>query len=156
LVKKKKRTLQGLQNLLPQLSKQRGWQEQLELHSIFLNWNDLLDSETAAHCKPLKIVKKVLWAEAENSAWLQQFQFQSTFILQTLNKSLSATKLKGMRFCLAEKEFAEEKKEAPLRYVPPPAEELAAFEGQVSSIRDEDAREALLRFWYLSKACKRG
>lgn len=156
MVKKKKNTLQGLQNLLPQLSQQRGWQEQLELHSVFLNWEDLLDSETTAHCKPLKIVKKVLWVEAENSAWLQQFQYQSAFILQTLNQSLTTTKLKGIRFYIAEKEFEEEKKEAPLRYVPPPEEELAAFEEQVSSIRDEDSREALLRFWYLSKACKRG
>lgn len=156
MVKKKKHTLLGLQNLLPQLSQQRGWQEQLELHSVFLDWNDLLENEIAAHCKPLKIVKKVLWAEAENSAWLQQFQYQSAFILQSLNKSLATTKLKGIRFYVAEKEFAEEPKEAPRRYVPPPAEELAAFEEQVSSIRDEEAREALLRFWYLSKACKRG
>ena len=156
MVKKKKNTLQGLVNLLPQLSQQRGWKEQLELHSVFLDWEELLDKEITAHCKPLKIVKKVLWVEAENSAWLQQFQYQSAFLLQTLNQSLATTKLKGIRFYVAEKEFEEEKKEAPLRYVPPPAQELADFEKQVSSIADKESREALLRFWYLSKACKRG
>lgn len=156
MVKKKKNTLQGLANLLPQLSQQRGWKEQLELHSVFLHWEELLDREITAHCKPLKIVKKVLWVEAENSAWLQQFQYQSAFLLQTLNQSLGTTKLKGIRFYMAEKEFEEEKKEAPLRYVPPPAQELADFENQVSSIGDEESREALLRFWYLCKACKRG
>lgn len=156
MVKKKKNTLQGLANLLPQLSQQRGWKEQLALHSVFLDWKQLLDKEITAHCRPLKIVKKVLWVEAENSAWLQQFQYQSAFLLQTLNQSLGSTKLKGIRFYVAEKEFEEEKKEAPLRYEPPPAQELANFEKQVSSIADNESREALLRFWYLSKACKRG
>ncbi len=156
MAKEKKNTLLGLKNLLPQLSQQRGWQEQLELHSVFVAWENLLDIEITAHCKPLKIVKKVLWAEVENSAWLQQFQYQSAFILKSLNQSLDTTKLKGIRFYVAEKEFEEEKKEAPLRYVPPPAQELADMEEQVSSIVDKDSREALLRFWYLSKACKRG
>lgn len=156
MAKEKKNTLLDLRNLLPQLSQQRGWQEQLELHSVFLAWENLLDREVTAHCKPLKIVKKVLWAEVENSAWLQQFQYQSAFLLKCLNQSLDTTKLKGIRFYVAEKEFEEKKKEAPLRYVPPPAQELADFEEQVSSIVDKDSREALLRFWYLSKACKRG
>jgi hypothetical protein len=155
LGKEKKTTLLGLKNLLPQVSQHRGWQEQLELHSVFLAWEDLLDKEITAHCKPLKIVKKVLWAEVENSAWLQQFQYQSAFILRCLNQSLDTTKLKGIRFYVAEKEFEGKKKQTLLRYVPPPATELADFEEQVSSIVDKDSREALLRFWYLSKACKR-
>lgn len=155
MAKGKKNTLQGLGNLLPQLSQQRGWQEQLELHSVFLHWNDLLDSEITEHCQPLKIVKKVLWVEVENSSWLQQFQFQSVFLLNTLNNSLRNSKLKGLRFYVAEKEFVEEKESVLLHYVPPPAQEVADFEKQVASIADADAREALLRFWYLSKACQR-
>ncbi len=126
------------------------------MHSLFLDWENLLDREITAHCKPLKIVKKVLWVEAENSAWLQQFQYQSPFFLETLNQSLGSTKLKGIRFYVAGKEFAEETKAPPLRYVPPPAQELADFEAQVSSIVDKDSREALLRFWYISKAVKNG
>ena len=154
--REEKKTLQGLGDLLPQLSQQRGWKEQLDMHSLFLRWEDLLDRETAKHCRPLKIVRKVLWVEVENSAWLQQYQFQSQFFLETLNKSLHLSKLKGLRFCVAEKEFEEEQPEAPLRYVQPSAKEQAHFEEQLSTISDENSREALLRFWYLSKACQRG
>ena len=143
-------------NFLPQLSRQNGWQEQLDRHSIFRNWKKLLDAEITEHCKPLKIVRKELWIEAENSAWLQQFQYQSVFILDALNKSLRLSKLKGLRFFVAEKDFEKEEQEVLMRYVPPPAEEVAAFEKQVACIVDEASREALLRFWYLSKACKRG
>jgi len=154
-VKKTQSTLQGLGNLLPQLSQQKGWQVQLDLHSIFRHWDRLLECEITEHCQPLKIVRKELWIEVENSAWLQQFQYQSVLILETLNKSLRISKLKGLRFFVAEKAFEKEEEETPLRYVPPPAEEVTEFETQIASIADEASREALLRFWYLSKACKR-
>ena len=154
-MKKAQSTLQGLGNLLPQLSQQKGWQVQLDLHSIFRRWDRLLESEITEHCQPLKIVRKELWIEVENSAWLQQFQYQSVLILETLNKSLRISKLKGLRFFVAEKAFEKEEEETPLRYVPPPAKEVTEFETQIASITDEASREALLRFWYLSKACKR-
>jgi predicted nucleic acid-binding Zn ribbon protein len=155
-MKKKSNSLQGLENLLPQLSQQRGWEEQLDLHSIFVRWHELVDSEIADHCQPLKIVKKVLWCEVENSAWLQQLQFQTVLLLDILNKSLRFSRLKGLRFCVAEKERRkEEKKELTLRYVQPPAEDVAAFEHQAESISDKDSRDALVRFWYLSQACRK-
>jgi predicted nucleic acid-binding Zn ribbon protein len=151
-----KNQLQGLGHLLPQLSRKKGWQAQLDLYSIFRRWDALLESEITDHCQPLKIVRKELWIEVENSAWLQQFQYQSVFILETLNKSLRISKLKGLRFLVAEKKFEKEVQEVPVRYIPPPAKEVEAFEAQVASIADEASREALLRFWYLSHACKRG
>ncbi len=148
--------LQGLAALLPQLSRQKNWEEQLDLHSLFLHWHELLDSDITDHCQPLKIVKKVLWVEVENSAWLQQFQFQTVLLLDILNKSLRISTLKGLRFCLAKKERdAENVAEPVLRYVQPPAEDVATFERQVESISDKDVRESLIRFWYLSQACKK-
>ncbi len=154
--KQSNNSLQGLEKVLPQLSQQRGWEEQLDLHSIFIRWHELIDRETAAHCQPLKIVKKVLWVEVENSAWLQQLQFQTVVLLKILNKSLRISRLKGLRFCVAEKEKHEKaKSESSLCYVQPPARDIAAFEQQVKSIPDKDARDALLRFWYLSQACRK-
>lgn len=155
-MKKAKKNLQGLRALLPQLSQQRGWEEQLALHSVFDDWPQLVDKEVAAHCRPLKIVKRVLWVEVDNNAWLQQLQYQTVHLVEILNNSLSQTKLKGIRFCVAQGGAAKVKpKEVMLRYVQPPAEDIAAFESQVGTISDEESREALMRFWYLSKACKR-
>jgi hypothetical protein len=156
LKKRNNNVLQGLQQLLPALSQQQGWEEKLDLHSIFLNWDELLDEDMVSHCQPQKIVKNVLWIEAENSAWLQQFQFQTVLILERLNRSLRCSRLKGLRFYVAEKAF--EKAEDPqpsLRYVRPPAKDVTAFEEQIASIADEESRESLLRFWYLSQAWKK-
>lgn len=155
-MKKDKKHLQGLVSLLPQLARHQGWEEQLDMHSLFVDWPKLVDNDTALHCKPLKIIKKVLWVEVENSAWLQQLQFQTVPLLAILNDALSLSRLEGLRFCIAEDKQAEEDDPGPvLRYVPPPPEDLAAFERQVESIPDKDAREALVRFWYLSQACKK-
>jgi len=155
-MKKNKPTLLGLENLIPQLSQQRGWEEQLDLHSVFVHWHELLDSEITNHCQPLKIVKKVLWIEVENSAWLQQLQFQTVLLLEILNKSLRITKLKGLRFCVVEDERqAEKKPEQVLSYVQPPARDIARFEEQAAGIPDQDVRDALVRFWYLSQACRK-
>ncbi|HID02692.1 MAG TPA: DUF721 domain-containing protein [Desulfobacterales bacterium] len=156
MMKKYSNSLLELGNLLPQLSQQRGWEEQLDLHSIFVNWRELLESDITDHCQPLKIVQKVLWIEVENSAWLQQFQFQTVVLLDILNRSLRISKLKGLRFCVEEKQMqAESQSESSLKYVQPPAKDVANFERQAGVISDQEARDALVRFWYLSQACRK-
>lgn len=151
-----KKNLQGLLHLLPALSRHQGWEEKLDLHSIFVHWEELLDDDMVSHSQPQKIVKNVLWIEVENSAWLQQFQFQTVLILELLNKSLRLSKLRGLRFYVAEKAYTKaDDPEPSLHYVRPPAEDVAAFEEQIASISDEESKESLLRFWYLSQACKK-
>jgi len=156
MMKKRSNSLLELGNLLPQLSQQHGWEEQLDLHSIFMNWHELLESDITDHCQPLKIVQKVLWIEVENSAWLQQFQFQTVLLLEILSKSLRISKLKGLRFCVEEKQMqAASQSESSLKYVQPPAKDVANFERQAGVISDQEARDALVRFWYLSQACRK-
>ena len=153
---KKKEPLIELATLLPQLTRQRGWEEQLDLHSVFLHWSELLEKDISVHCRPLKIVKKTLWVEVENSSWLQQLQFQSTTLLKTLNDSLRISTFEGIHFCLPEKGRIEEKKDSSsLYYRQPPARDVALFEQQVESIPDKDVKESLVRFWYLSQACRK-
>jgi len=155
-MKKQSNPLLALNGLLPQLSQQRGWEEQLDLHSIFVNWQGLLESDVTDHCRPLKIVKRVLWVAVENSAWIQQLQFQTVILLDILNSSLRLSKLQGLRFCVDEKErHASNEPESSLSYVKPPAKDVADFEQQAAMISDQEVREALVRFWYLSQACKK-
>ena len=155
VVKNSSNSLLGLEKLLPRLSQQRGWEEQLDLHSIFVRWHELLDNDITDHCQPLKIVKKVLWVEVENSAWLQQLQFQTVLLLDILNKSLRISKLKGLRFCVEAEEKRPVPKEPELSYVQPPAAEIEKFEQQAGGISDPEVRDALIHFWYLSHACRK-
>ena len=142
--------------IFPQLARQNGWEIQLDLHSVFANWATLVDPETAEHCRPLKIRRGVLWVEVENSAWLQQLRFQKYQLLETINASLTKSRIEDIKYALP-KGKGEDKKpeEAPVRFVSPPAGEVAEFRNQISFIGDEQCREALFRFWYLVRACSR-
>ncbi len=83
---------------MPGVLRDRGWEAKVELHSIFPKWKQVVDETTAEHTEPLKIVKGTLWVEVENSAWLQQFQFQKVFLLKAINTLLKREK-KGYSFC---------------------------------------------------------
>lgn len=141
--------------ILPGVLRDRGWDTQVELHSIFPHWAEVVDETTAAYARPLKIVKGTLWVEVENSAWLQQFQFQKMFLLESINGFLKNTKVRDIRFVLLQVEKQQENDEPRVRFAAPPPEDVRRFEDQAAFIEDEAAREALIRFWYLSKACIR-
>ncbi len=155
-MQKNDRRQQVLADMLPHLIRDRGWEVQLDLHSIFQDWQKIVDPETGEHCRPLKISRGVLWLEVDNSAWLQQLRFQKHYLLDTINASLRKSTLQDIKLSLPEgRTVKEPEREPALRFIPPPAAEVAAFERQIAFIADEQCREALLRFWYLAHACKR-
>jgi len=155
-MQKKDRKQPAVAQILPQLIRESGWETQLDLHSVFASWRRIVDSETAGHCRPLKIRRGVLWLEVENSAWLQQLRFQKHHLLETINATLKKSSLQDIKLKLPEgKNPAEAVKTRSIRFIPPPPDEVAAFERQISFIEDEECREALLRFWYLAHACRR-
>jgi hypothetical protein len=146
---------QNMAAILPGVLKERGWQTQIELHSIFLNWSKVVDDETAAHGQPLKIVKGTLWVEVENSAWLQQLQYRKVALLRSINSFLPGEKIKGLRFVLPQPDRPLGAETVKIRFVPPLPEALRGFEEQAACIEDKETREALVRLWYLAKACVR-
>jgi len=151
----KKKKEKGVAAVLPTLLRERGWEKQLDLHSIFPRWLELVGDEISDHAHPLKIVRGTLWMEVENSSWLQHLQYQKIELLDLLNQSLRLTKLSDIKMVLpvGRKEGVKEP-ERSVSFVRPDEEKIAAFEQQVSCIADEKCREALMQFWYLSQACR--
>ncbi len=155
--KKHKKTFsRSITGVLSQVSKDQGWEKKLDMHSVFMNWENLV-GETIAKCaSPCKIVKNVLWVEVDNSSWMQQLQFDKVALLDKLNSSLRFSRFADIKFLLPSKpDEIKKRKGQTLRFISPDSNELADFERQVSSITDEKSREALIRLWYLSKACIR-
>lgn len=154
-MKKRKETYKTPASILNDITGNNGWQRKLAQHSIFQHWRKIVDKEIADHAGPLKIVQNVLWVEVENSAWMQQFQFQKLSLLQSLNEFLYETPLADIRLVLKE-ERPEVKENTPgVRFEAPKPEDIAAFEDQAATISDQESRDALVRFWYLCHACKR-
>jgi hypothetical protein len=142
---------------LPGIIRDKGWEKQLDLYALFVEWENIVDKTTAQHARPLKIVRDVFWVEVDNSSWIHQLQFQKMQILEGLNAALELSRLKDVKFTLVQKpEEPQEKQKKKVQFVPVDPAELKVFEHQVSLIKDKESREALIRLWYLSKACRRG
>ena len=154
-VKKNKKT--DIAGLLPSILRDNGWEKQLDLHSIFPNWQKLAGKEFNEHARPLKIERGVLWLEVENSSWLQQFQYEKLDLLESLNRFLRLSTLTDIKMVLPKDEVWRKAPKPPpkVSFVRPSAEKVAAFQRQVECIADEKCRDALMQFWYLAEACKR-
>ena len=149
-----------ISRMLPGLLHDRGWEKQLDLHSIFLSWEELVGDELKEYVQPLQIERGVLWVEVVNSSWLQQLQYEKIELLEKLNRFLRLSRLKDIKMVLAkgtgEKTQRSGRESASMvEFVRPSEEQVAAFQRQVECIADEKCREALMQFWYLAQACKR-
>ncbi|WP_163337138.1 DciA family protein [Desulfopila sp. IMCC35008] len=142
-------------NILPGLVRDRGWETQLDLHSIFPVWHRVVQGDAGKYAVPLKIVKGTLWLEVENSAWLQQFQFQKISLLDSVNAFLKKSSIRDIRFVLPSGKEKESTSVEKVRFKAPARDELKKFEEQVAFIEDKEIRESLVQLWYLSKACVR-
>jgi hypothetical protein len=150
----------SISRLLPSLVRDKGWEKQLDLHSIFPRWKEIVGEEMNEHAQPLKIERGVLWLEVANSSWMQQYQYEKLELLDTLNRFLRLSRLNDIKMVLpkgkAGKTGKTDRKSTSLvKFVRPSEEKIAAFQRQVECIADEKCREALMQFWYLAEACKR-
>ncbi|EKD37120.1 MAG: hypothetical protein ACD_75C01247G0001 [uncultured bacterium] len=154
-VKKNKKN--DIAGVLPSILRDNGWEKQLDLHSIFPNWQKLAGKEFNEHARPLKIERGVLWLEVDNSSWLQQFQYEKLDLLESLNRFLRLSTLTDIKMVLPKDEVRQKAPKPPpkVSFVRPSAEKVAAFQRQVECIADEKCRDALMQFWYLAEACKR-
>ncbi|TKB23997.1 DUF721 domain-containing protein [Desulfopila sp. IMCC35006] len=149
-----------ISRVLPSLLQDKGWEMQLDLHSIFPRWQELVGEEVSMHAQPLKIERDVLWLEVENSSWLQQLQYQKLELLDTLNSCFRLSHLKDIKMVLPKGSSGktgnpDKKSTSRIEFIKPSEEKVAAFQRQVACIADEQCREALMQFWYLAQACKR-
>lgn len=160
MVFKKRDNQSSLADVLPDLLQDKGWLKQLDLHSIFPRWKELVGGDLGNYAKPLKIEREVLWLEVENSAWLQQFQYEKMGLLEELNRHLRLGKLKDVKMLLPKgksqnNSLNEHQNGSSIIFEQPSEKSIAVFQQQIESILDEKCRESLMRFWYLAQACKK-
>ncbi len=147
---------QGLAATFAGIIRDKDWEKKFDQHRVFLKWADIVDPETAACSRPLKVAGDVLWVGVDNSAWAQQLQFKKLQLLEDLNDFLRVSYFADIRFTVGQGgEPAKADRQERPRMVPPSAEEIEKFEKQVEFIKDDNIREAMIRLWYVSRAVRR-
>lgn len=153
---RKRKKQQEVGDVLTRVIRHQGWDVKFDLHSFFPKWKEVAGESVASCSRPVKIVKNVLWIEVDNSTWMQQLQFEKRRLLDDINSSLKKSRLRDIKFILPQDdETAGEGKEQKISFVSPDPEMLEKFEQQAKIIEDAPSRDALVRFWYLNKACRR-
>ena len=147
---------QGLEATFAGIIRDRDWEKKFDQHRVFLKWGEIVDAETAACSRPLKVSGDVLWIGVDNSAWAQQLQFRKVQILEALNDFLRVSYFDDIRFTVGRSGGpAKPDRDGRPRMVPPSAEAIEKFEKQVDFIKDDKIREAMIRLWYVSQAVRR-
>lgn len=160
MVKSRKKNRELVAKFLPSILKEKGWEKQLDLHSIFHCWQELAGPDVGDHAQPLKIERGILWIEVENSSWLQQLQYQKLELLESLNDFLSLGRINDIKMVLPKKKDKNPYEQngdlnRKVQFIRPSSEKILQFEQQANCISDEKCRQALMQFWYLANACKR-
>jgi predicted nucleic acid-binding Zn ribbon protein len=107
---KKNEKKESLASALPGLIRDKGWEKQLDLYSLFTEWEKIVDKTTAEHTRPLKIVRGVFWVEVDNSSWIHQLRFEKLYILEKLNAVLKLSRISDIKFTLADQTHNSAKK----------------------------------------------
>jgi len=87
-------------DILKSLLAGRKWQKRIDLHQVFLFWNEAVGQDIAAHAEPEIIRGTVLWIRVTDSVWMQQLHLLKTQLLERLNSRLKEERLSDLRFQL--------------------------------------------------------
>jgi len=70
--------------LIRRLVAERGWEETTTAAGVLANWEALVGSELAEHCRPASLVDGELVLVAESSAWATQIRLLTRTLLARL------------------------------------------------------------------------
>ncbi len=157
----KPKTIKNLGSILGGFYQQRNWNRRLELHQVFVFWEQVVGKEIARRALPQEIKKGVLWVNVTDNIWMNQLQFEKYNLLEKINAKLkkisndpSPDVLIDLRFHLdpyLEKKTKKTKEEV----VPPKAidpDRLARFENAISSLGDPELQETMKRIWMTTES----
>jgi len=144
-----KKKIEKAADILKSLLAGRNWQKRIDLHQVFLFWNEAVGPDIAAHAEPEIIRGTVLWIRVTDSVWMQQLHLLKTQLLERLNSRLKEEKLSDLRFQLDVHAGAESKqlqqkrkKRKKIPAVPPPLDKMI---GLLDSGDMQDALRSLYR-----------
>lgn len=138
-------------NLLTSLIASKGWSERVDLHSVFLIWDELVGPEIARQAQPHVIRKRILWVRVADSVWMQQLHLLKEMLLEKINARLKKGRFTDLRFqldsSLGGSAPVREEKSPPKPPPLPDRKSRQAFEAHLQSIGDEEVKKAIRTCW---------
>jgi predicted nucleic acid-binding Zn ribbon protein len=83
--------------LVEKMIKDRGWQRPAAEATVFGDWEKVVGTDIAAHCRPVKLEDGELTIEAESTAWATQLRLLSGRILAKISAEVRPNPVKKLR-----------------------------------------------------------
>lgn len=118
---------------------------------VFLLWDRIVGKDIAVHAQPHVVRGRTLWLNVSDSVWMQQLQFQKMTILERIKQVLSGSSINDIRFqldtSLGQSRPRPEQQSPEPRSTPPDPQKKEKFDEMISTLKDEEMRQAMKRLW---------
>ncbi len=72
----------------------------IEAYRVFSKWGDIVGTRVAAHTRPMRLTRNILYIEVDDHLWLAQLKYMKADILGKLEKSTKPGLFKDLKFFL--------------------------------------------------------
>jgi len=87
----------ALSGELAKVARRPGWGERLGAVRVWTAWDEMVGSELAAHCEPVRLAGKVLVVRAESPAWATQLRYLTAQLIERADTALGAGSVREVR-----------------------------------------------------------
>jgi len=138
-----------IKSLLARVIRKKKWQRRMGLHAAFRHWNEIVGPDISSRAQPAYMRGTVLWVEVSDSIWMQQLHLQKLLLLDLINHRLGMEGISDIRFRLNCKLACAGPAAPTPKSVPRTVDkqQLAEFEKNLASLRDEEIKNSLRRLW---------
>jgi hypothetical protein len=139
--------------LIKDMFEQPGLGEQLSRHQAWLIWDKVVGEQIAARARPLKLRRNILEVQVDHPVWMQQLQMLKPQILKKLANQLPGSGITDIYLRQTRSGAGIRPPTLPQVEEPPSwteteltREELLQIDDELSTIKDENLRNALRKF----------
>ena len=143
----------ALQHILPNIYKERQWQQPWQVQSLYTQWLNIAGPEAGQSSLPVAIRNQTLWLYVSHSIWVQEIHYRQSELLKRIRPLVPDQDIRAIR-CLVDPSFFEQPRQVQTgrqaantpQGTDAPVTNAPCSVG-FDAIADPDCREALRRLW---------
>lgn len=97
---------ESLAGLLDEVVRSRRWGDRLRGVTVFEHWEEVVGSELAQHCRPVRLTGGVLTVAASSPSWATQLRYLSGQLALNVNRALGEPMVTSVNVVLGGSETA--------------------------------------------------
>ncbi len=90
----------SLKNILESVLGEQDLSGDIEAYKVFSKWNDIVGARVAAHTRPVRLTRNVLYVEVNDHLWLAQLKYMKGDIIKKLEGRIKPGLFKDLKFFL--------------------------------------------------------